>query len=940
MLAGVVFFFGLLSYLILQREKEIILNIYKEKSLDISEIVVSNLKLSMTEKDPKAVMQYIKTFDRSKEIKVGIIGPKGIPAFGTSIEAPKKFLNIKEKTYEIFSNNILLYKPLQNEKQCHGCHNPDEKYRGMIIVSSSLEKANAEINGTAKRLFSYALFLGITSEIFLIIVLRKMIINPISELNRWANVIKSGRFDYKLKLKRNDEVGMLTESFNEMVEKIEKSQVNLENVLRQKTKDLKTIAELSSEVFKGDRTLKEIIDQFLDAILKEMNYEYAALCLIDKATGLFSQEFTKGIQNGLCKLDVGIPIASNHPFSEVVREANSTIKKSSEIGISDLHGNVVIIPLLSHQRTRCKDITNCTLKECPAFDSYDERCWLISNTLCKSPHALQGKNKIYGCLHCNAFPVLGVLIAGKQEGLTKTSLHSLEILASEITSAIENQRLIESKKEDIENLIKLHDTFVENIRNLDIPTLTKTIIFSATVFANSDAILLYLMKDDMDLHLEDKSENLDLDVVPKTITMKDSFISKSIRDEKIRETIKINEVEVMSELGKKYGFKYLAVVPFKFKNILYGCLILLKQRDFTMNDSEKAIMQLFASQSAATINTAQIYNELNIEKEFSDTVFNNMATGLMVLNNEGRIVRLNQAGSEILKVNFNEIRDKKLTDVLPQASIFLSIDSTPHKEVEISKGEYKIPIGFSNSPLLDSTGEQRGTVVGFRDITEIKKLQNEIREKHRFEAMGKVIAGVAHEIRNPLFGISSIVQILEKEVTSEQHKKLLQATLRETHRLKNLIEELLLYSRPSKLNIAKINLDMLIEKIKNFTSAFKNNINLNLSFDPDVTINADIDKLSQVLLNIIENSISAGCKNIDITSEKRDLLTLIKVQDDGIGIKDETIGRIFDPFFTTKKEGTGLGLSICKKIIEDHGGTIEIKSVSGSGTTVLFTLPS
>lgn len=453
------------------------------------------------------------------------------------------------------------------------------------------------------------------------------------------------------------------------------------------------------------------------------------------------------------------------------------------------------------------------------------------------------------------------------------------------------------------------------------------------------AAILYLKKDN-ELYLEEASNDIERRFIPESVYIDDCFIGKAITEEKIIETIKIQDIECLRNLIDRYGFSYAAAIPLKFNKTIDGCLVLLKEKDFFISESEKAVIELFANKSRSAINAALICSELKTEKEFSDTIFNNMATGLMVINNEGQIVRLNQAGSEILKVNFNEIRNMKLTDVLPQASIFLKIDSEPHKEVEISKGEYKIPLGFSNAPLIDINGEQRGIVVGFRDITEIKKLQNKIREKHRFEAMGKVIAGVAHEIRNPLFGISSIVHILEKEVASEQHKKLLQATLRETDRLKNLINELLLYSRPSKLNITEINLDILTEKIKNFAATLKNNIILNLSLQPEAIIKADLDKLSQVFLNFIDNSISAGCKKIDITSEKRDYSVAIKVQDDGIGMKNETLNRIFDPFFTTKKEGTGLGLSICKKIIEDHGGTIEIKSVLGEGTTVIFTLPS
>ncbi len=100
-----------------------------------------------------------------------------------------------------------------------------------------------------------------------------------------------------------------------------------------------------------------------------------------------------------------------------------------------------------------------------------------------------------------------------------------------------------------------------------------------------------------------------------------------------------------------------------------------------------------------------------------------------------------------------------------------------------------------------------------------------------------------------------------------------------------------------------------------------------------------MDKLTQVFLNLIDNAIGAGSKTIDITAEKKDNAVALTVKDDGIGIKKAALGMIFDPFFTTKKEGTGLGLSICKKIIEDHGGNIEIQSTEGEGTTVIFILP-
>ncbi|MEK7197569.1 MAG: ATP-binding protein, partial [Nitrospirota bacterium] len=829
---------------------------------------------------------------------------------------------------------LFFFKPLNNEPRCHSCQSPEDKTRGMIVIKTSLKKARSEINETAKRLIFFAVTIGLISEIFLIIVIRKMILNPLDTLHHGTELLKAGKLNYRIDLKRDDEIGELASRFNEMADSIEKSHIGLENAVRQRTKELRAIAELSSEVFKGNLTLQEIIGQFLDAITDEMGYGYSALCLIDKETGLLLQEFKKGIDDDICSIEIAL--ASEHPFIKTIREARPAIKKSQDIGAPDAFGNVVIIPILSHQRKRCWEVNLCTYENCPAFNSADERCWLMSDTLCRSPQAVAGKEKIYGCLHCNVFPVLGVLIAGKTEDITKTSLHSLEILGSEIASAIENQKLLEGKKEDIASLIRLHDISVETIRDLNLHKLTQSIVSSATVFANMDASILWLMDRDRKLHPEAVS-NIEKELLPVSLPIEGSFIGRSIEEERSIETIRIQDVKCLSGLIQSYGFLYMASVPLKLKNSIFGCLTLFKKKDFFMTDAEKAIIQLFASQAAAAINTAQLYSELITERDFSEVVLNNMATGIMVLDSENRIVKLNSIGFQILKIK-NYVIGKKLIDVLPQASDFLIINSNLNREIEISDGTDVIPVGFNSSSLSRTDDKQAGTVVVFRDLTEIKKLQAEARKRQHLEAIGKVVAGVAHEIRNPLFGISSIVQILEREIKSEQHRALLQAMLKEIYRLKNLVEELLLYSRPSKLDIREVDLNVLMEKIKHYVKAKKEDVAVNLIINPSVTIMADMDKLTQIFLNLTDNALNAGSRNIDITAEQKKDRAVITIKDNGIGIRKDIIDKIWDPFFTTRKEGTGLGLSICKKIIEDHNGSMEIQSAEGSGTSVIITL--
>ena len=162
--------------------------------------------------------------------------------------------------------------------------------------------------------------------------------------------------------------------------------------------------------------------------------------------------------------------------------------------------------------------------------------------------------------------------------------------------------------------------------------------------------------------------------------------------------------------------------------------------------------------------------------------------------------------------------------------------------------------------------------------------------------------------------------------------------LKEIYRLKNLIEELLLYSRPSKLDIREVDLNVLMEKIKHYVKAKKEDVAVNLIINPSVTIMADTDKLTQVFLNLIDNALNAGSRNVDITAEQKKGRVVITTKDNGIGIRKDLIDKIWDPFFTTRKEGTGLGLSICKKIIEDHNGSMDIQSTEGSGTLVIISL--
>jgi two-component system, NtrC family, sensor histidine kinase HydH len=228
-------------------------------------------------------------------------------------------------------------------------------------------------------------------------------------------------------------------------------------------------------------------------------------------------------------------------------------------------------------------------------------------------------------------------------------------------------------------------------------------------------------------------------------------------------------------------------------------------------------------------------------------------------------------------------------------------------------------------------------------------MQEQLIETEKLASMGKLISGVAHEVRNPLFGISATARALSNELGSEEKfKPYLDIITSETTRLNRLMEDLLDYSRPVRIDKNPSDLNEIIhEVIEHFRLPSPNdNIVINfLCADRIPAINIDRNKLKQVLFNLVENAFQhAGEKpHVDIFLEYLSLMDppqiLIVIKDNGAGVSPENLPRIFDPFFTTRQGGTGLGLSIVRKVIHDHDGRIAVESHLGVGTTFRISLP-
>jgi two-component system sensor histidine kinase HydH len=297
--------------------------------------------------------------------------------------------------------------------------------------------------------------------------------------------------------------------------------------------------------------------------------------------------------------------------------------------------------------------------------------------------------------------------------------------------------------------------------------------------------------------------------------------------------------------------------------------------------------------------------------------------------------------------------DKEADNILPPQLITLLNEITASgkaidREIDYSPSKgINTPLDVSASRLEGHDGSFLGYIILFRDLTEVHSLKKEIERSQRLASIGRLAAGVAHEIRNPLSSIKGFATYFRERYGSvPEDKKTAEIMVQEVERLNRVIGQLLEFARPVSIQKKPTSIRTLIHHSLKMIE--------NQSIDKKITINTDIpdnledisidaDRINQVLLNLYLNAIEAmehggflRLKIDQVTAPKRLKLT---ISDTGHGIDKKDLSNIFDPYFTTKQSGTGLGLAIVHKIIESHHGEIVVESDPGKGTSVEILLP-
>ncbi|MCD6188522.1 MAG: PAS domain S-box protein [Desulfuromusa sp.] len=333
-------------------------------------------------------------------------------------------------------------------------------------------------------------------------------------------------------------------------------------------------------------------------------------------------------------------------------------------------------------------------------------------------------------------------------------------------------------------------------------------------------------------------------------------------------------------------------------------------------------------------------------KKMNQTILSHISSGLMLINSRGKIRSFNRAATIITGWSLQDVYDKEAAEMFPGLSLDSTVILTPLKRSEgyfVRDNGENLILGYATTPAKGSQGENLGVLVTFQDLTQLKKTEEDLKRTDRLAAVGRLAAGMAHEIRNPLASISGSVQLLmEAETVQPDDLRLMGIVVKEAERLNGLLTDFLEFAKPKEpvkesVNVASI-LDQLVDMLA--TDPRFKGIEITQVYPDEFYLVLDRSLILQALWDLSINAAEAmqSQGRLIFSVEENGVPTII-IEDSGPGIADEIKGRIFEPFFSTKEKGTGLGLASVYSVVESHGGmvTVEKGAAGGARFSLLFT---
>lgn len=384
----------------------------------------------------------------------------------------------------------------------------------------------------------------------------------------------------------------------------------------------------------------------------------------------------------------------------------------------------------------------------------------------------------------------------------------------------------------------------------------------------------------------------------------------------------------------------------------------------TYSAVEQDTLQLLAGQLAAALENARLYTQVQDGKIYNDLLLDHLVNGVIAVNATGRVNVFNREAQRVTRLPQDAVLGQPFGCLPPPLSAALrdiwdKNQRVLDREIQLSPAPTAVSLRAGGAAFTGHAGARLGALLVFSDITDIKRLELQIRRSDRLATIGTLSAGMAHEIKNPLVALKTFAQLLpERYEDAEFRTSFSRLAQQEIERIDGIVNQLLEFSRPAKPLLAAASLHELLRGPLKLISeaAYKKQVTIETHCDaPDDTLLADSHQLPQALLNFLLNALDALADSGRLTlttsivegrynpagaadAPPRPYLKL-DIADTGCGIPPDTLPRIFDPFFTTKGSGTGLGLTVAHGIIAEHGGSVEVDSRVGQGTTFHLFFP-
>jgi len=365
--------------------------------------------------------------------------------------------------------------------------------------------------------------------------------------------------------------------------------------------------------------------------------------------------------------------------------------------------------------------------------------------------------------------------------------------------------------------------------------------------------------------------------------------------------------------------------------------------------------RLAGGQSQSEVRLKAATQSLATLRALHERIVESIRSGVVTTDLQRRIYTFNAAAAEITGYHEADVRGQ-------DASIFFgdlkqiiadsmtaagATEANPRFEADcLTADGLRLRLGFTVSPLFSELGDTTGTVITFQDLTRIRALEETSRRQDRLAAIGRMAASIAHEIRNPLAAMRGSIQMLRADMEGQSSQtELMEIILRESDRLNRIISDFLNYARPRSIIQSKVDVGELLRRtftlLRNSAELNEHQIIEEDVPDEPVLVGADAEQLQQVFWNLARNalqSMPAGGELRATVQPQNDNRLRIAFADTGRGMSPQQVEHLFEPFSSTTG-GTGLGLSIVYQIIRDHGGTINVRSREGQGTTITIELP-